>query len=351
MTDSYLMNYEGPPLKIMEVCGTHTRSIAKNGIRSLISPKIELVSGPGCPVCVTVAAYIDKIIEYSLRPGYVAVTFGDMLKVTGSNSQTLNLAKARGGRVRIVYSPFDVFEMARADSENIYVFAAIGFETTLTAYALIVRSAVENRITNVRLLTAIKTIAPALDFVCAALPEISAFIAPGNVSVVTGSVIYESLAAKYKRPFAVSGFKGSDLVGAITDLVRQCEQGTSETHNLYSSVAGRYGNQAALALIDRYFEKGDAAWRGFPIIKGSGMYLRSEFSYLDAGSAGLDSDAEAPAGCICGQVISGKTHPRRCPLFMNSCTPLNPVGACMATVEGACLVEAETSGRGADNDN
>jgi hydrogenase expression/formation protein HypD len=335
---------DGPPLKIMEVCGTHTRSIAENGIRSLIPSRIELVSGPGCPVCVTVAAYIDRIIEYSLMPGHVVVTFGDMMRVAGSGGRTLNSAKAVGGSIRMVYSPFDTIGMAQADPDNTYIFAAVGFETTLTAYALVVRSIVENRISNVKLLTAIKTIKPALDFVCAAQPEISAFIAPGHVSVVTGYGIYESLAAKYKRPFTVSGFKGAEIMAAIADLVKQCANGTYEVHNHYKGVVTRLGNLPAQTLIEKYFEPGDAAWRGFPIIPGSALYLRPEFASIDAGSKGLDSDSEAPAGCICGSVIAGKARPRACPLFMRTCRPGDPVGACMATGEGACLIEAETSG-------
>ncbi len=197
-----LKEYNGKQIKIMEVCGTHTSSIFKNGIRSLISPKIQLISGPGCPVCVTSSSYIDKLIEYSLKEKHCILTFGDMMKVKG-NKLSLTEAKAIGGNVKILYSPLAAIKIAIENSDTQFIFAAVGFETTTPIYALLIEEIIKNNIKNLKLLTSIKTIIPALSFICENEKKIDAFLCPGHVSVITGCSVYKALADKYHKPFVV----------------------------------------------------------------------------------------------------------------------------------------------------
>ena len=199
----YLKAYDGPEIKLMEVCGTHTASIFKNGIRSLISPKIRLISGPGCPVCVTPTAYIDKCIEYAQKENHVLLTFGDMMKVPGT-AGSLSDMKGKGAKVQLMYSPFEAVEKAEKDPHTTYVVAAVGFETTAPAYALMMQQAVEKGVKNIRLVTALKTVIPALTWICENQKDIDGFICPGHVSVIIGSRPYEELAEKYHKPFVVA---------------------------------------------------------------------------------------------------------------------------------------------------
>jgi hydrogenase expression/formation protein HypD len=194
-----LLHYDGGPVKIMEVCGTHTASIFKNGIRSLLSPKLQLISGPGCPVCVTSSSYIDRLVEYSLQEKHCVLTFGDMMKVKGTR-MSLTEAKAAGGKVRILYSPLAAVQTALRDKDTQYVFAAVGFETTVPIYALLLEEIIKNSIRNLKLMTSVKTILPALSFICENEKNIDAFLCPGHVSVITGSAVYRELAAKYRKP-------------------------------------------------------------------------------------------------------------------------------------------------------
>ena len=215
----FLVEYDGPPVKLMEVCGTHTAEISRCGIASLLSPHIHLISGPGCPVCVTVTAYLDKLIELSLEPQNVIVTFGDMLRVTGK-SQSLNDVKALGGQVQMVYSPLETLKLAAADKTKTYIFAAIGFETTTPVYALLLEEAIRNGIHNIKLLTSLKTMPPVIDWVCEKQGGVDGFLAPGHVSTITGSGIFDALAEKYHIPFAVAGFEGEQILSAIYALVK-----------------------------------------------------------------------------------------------------------------------------------
>jgi hydrogenase expression/formation protein HypD len=328
-----LREYGGPPTALMEVCGTHTAAIAKNGIQSLLSDRIAMVSGPGCPVCVTVSAYIDRLCELSGRDGYEVVTFGDMLRVPGS-SGSLADSKAAGGRVRMVYSPFDCMKLAREDKNTTWVFAAVGFETTAPIYALMAGQAAEQGIKNLRFLTSVKTMPAAIRWICEKNKVIGGFIAPGHVSVITGSEIYKPIAEKYNLPFAVAGFGGESVLAAIYALTRLKGQG--KVVNLYPSVVSETGNEKAAALLLKYFEPGRAFWRGMGGIDGSGLYLKEEFAYLDAGSRDIARDVETP-GCRCGDVLIGNLSPGDCPLFGGVCTPQSPRGACMVSQEGACF--------------
>lgn len=330
----FLSSYDGPELRLMEVCGTHTDSIFKNGIRSLISPKLKLISGPGCPVCVTAAAYIDKACELAMTPGYRIYSFGDMLRVTGSKG-SLASAKAEGAELRMMYSPMELLKRAKEEPELTHVVAAVGFETTIPVYALLLEKCIEEGLKNVRLLISLKSIFPALDYVCSANSAIDGFISPGHVSVITGAAAYESLAAKYGKPFAISGFTAEHVLLSVYDLVRQISRKSFEVHNLYGSVVSREGNLKAAAITELYFEKADAAWRGLGRIAGSGFRLKEEYRGFEIEYD--DSTAEKQnKGCSCSEVIMGKLNPDECKLFGGVCTPDSPMGPCMVSAEGSC---------------
>lgn len=332
----YLKSYDGRELKLMEVCGTHTAAIFKNGIRSLISPKIKLISGPGCPVCVTPTAYIDKCIEYAMKPDHVLLTFGDMMKVPGTNE---SLSEAKGGgaaNIQLMYSPFEAVEKAQQHPELTYVVAAVGFETTAPAYALMIREAQKKNIRNIRLVTALKTAIPALHWICENQEDIDGFICPGHVSVITGSRVYDELASLYKKPFVVTGFEAEHILASLYRIVKQIENNDGHTENLYRNAVKDDGNPKALDVMDEVFQTGPAMWRGLGIIEDSGLYLKDEYADFDGGSRELYADMELPAGCGCADVIVGRINPDQCPMFGEKCTPLKPFGPCMVSSEGAC---------------
>lgn len=331
---TFLKEYDGKRLKLVEVCGTHTASISENGIPSIISDRIELISGPGCPVCVTVTDYVDRLCELSLSEGNCVVTFGDMIRVPGSET-ALKDAKALGGKIQMVYSPFEIISLAEKNPDTTFIFAAVGFETTTPIYAVLLEKLIKENIKNVRFLTALKTMPPVIETLCRGENDFDGFIAPGHVAVITGSDIFRPLAEKYSLPFAVSGFKGEELLSAIYALVKM--QGKGEVINLYKSAVTDSGNEKAKSIVEKYFEPCDAGWRGLGIIKNSGMVLRSEYSFYDAGSRELLNDSIKNKGCCCGKVISGKIKPNDCALFGKACTPETPQGACMVSNEGSCF--------------
>lgn len=332
----FLIDYKGPQIKLMEVCGTHTGSIVKNGIRSLLSPNIRLVSGPGCPVCVTPAKYIDSAVEFAGREKFSVLSFGDLLRVPGSKL-SLSEAKACGGSVDIIYSPPEVIERALENPLQKYVLAAVGFETTAPAYALLMDKLVENSITNVTFLTSLKTIVPALDWLCSNEPHIDGFIAPGHVASITGTKVYEYLADKYHKPFAVAGFEAEHILVAIYDLVIQISKGKASVHNLYKSVVSDCGNIYGMNIIEKYFEPASAFWRGIGIIDDSGYVIRKEYrSYSEEVPSEEEPISNKSSGCRCGEVIIGRIEPKQCPLFEKVCTPSKPIGPCMVSQEGTC---------------
>ncbi len=330
----FLSNYDGEELSFMEVCGTHTAAISENGIPSILSKKIKLISGPGCPVCVTVADYIDRLCTLALEDNTCVVTFGDLIRVPGSSS-ALQETKSKGGRIRMVYSPFEIIDLAEKDTDTTYVFAAVGFETTTPIYAVLLEKIIEENIKNIRLLTALKTMPAAIDTLCQMGGRIDGFIAPGHVSVITGANEFKPLAEKYNLPFVVSGFKGEELLAAIYALVKLKGQG--KVLNLYKSAVTDTGNEKAKALVNKYFEPCDAVWRGIGKIANSGMALKKEYAVYDAGSRELIHDNVKNKKCRCGEVITGFSSPCDCPLFAKACTPENPQGACMVSNEGSCF--------------
>ncbi len=329
----FLREYDGPDVNIMEVCGSHTAAIAKNGIPGMLSEHIHLVSGPGCPVCVTPSAYVDKLIDLALNEQATIVTFGDLIRVPGS-AKSLSQIKGEGARVEMIYSPMDVLAMAENEPKIQFIFAAVGFETTTPVYALLMEELIARQITNVKLLTALKTMPEAIAYLCENDAPIQGFIAPGHVSVVTGSDEFLPLAEKYNLPFGVAGFEGEEILSALYGIVKAVGQG--RVMNFYPSVVTAQGNTKAKALVDKYFEKADACWRGMGIISGSGRLLKPEYGMYDAGSAALQEDVKVNKACHCDQVLMGKVRPRECPLFGTACSPLNPQGACMVSTEGSC---------------
>ena len=307
---AYLSSYDGPDVHIMEVCGTHTASIAKNGIPAMLSPHIRLISGPGCPVCVTVTDYIDRLIALSQNEKNVICSFGDLLRVPGSES-SLSLARADGAHIEMVYSPVQMLDKARRDPDHDYIFAAVGFETTAPVYALLIDEAERLGIPNVKLLTGLKTMPQVIRWVVSSAKSagetteredksdegrIDGFLAPGHVCAVTGYGEYEKLAAETGMPFVVSGFTGPQLIASIFRLVQLRGKDTCE--NLYPEVVSRSGNAPAKSAVKKYFEPCDAAWRGMGIIPMSGLCLRQDYMHRDAGSFGLTGD-HAGRGCRC----------------------------------------------------
>ncbi|MBR2189446.1 MAG: hydrogenase formation protein HypD [Eubacterium sp.] len=331
---TYLRTYDGPDLNIMEVCGSHTGAIARFGIPGMLSPKIHLISGPGCPVCVTPSAYIDRLIALAEAPDTCVVTFGDLIRVPGSK-ESLGAAKGHGARVEMVYAPADILELAAQAPETRFVFAAVGFETTMPAYALLMEELLERRIDNVFLLTALKTMPEIIRHLMDSGAPIDGFLAPGHVSVVTGSEIYEPLAEAYGIPFGIAGFQGEELLTALCGIVRARGQG--RVMNFYPSVVTKEGSLKAQELVSRYFEPADAMWRGIGIVPGSGRVLRGSYGRFDLGSRGLDEDHKLNRACCCDRVLSGIMRPNQCPLFGKVCTPLSPQGACMVSTEGSCF--------------
>jgi len=331
----YLKNYSGRPLKIMEVCGTHTSAIIKGGIRELLSDKIKLVSGPGCPVCVTQQSYIDALIKLSRKSGTVIVTYSDMLKVPGSTS-SLSMAQAEGSRVKMIYSPLDILPEAIENPDITYIIAAIGFETTAPVYCLMLEEIISKGIQNIRFLTSIKKIIPALELLCA--DDIDAFIAPGHVTAIIGSNAYVELSGKYKKPFTVTGFTSENIVISLYNLVHMVESGRYAVDNIYKSVVNATGNLKAQSILNKYFVVGDAYWRGIGRILQSGLYLREEYRMYDVGSFELVGNEDVDTLCSCGEVITGKIQPSDCAFYGNACTPFNPLGPCMVSSEGACGV-------------
>ena len=335
----YLSDYDGQAIRIMEVCGTHTAGIFKSGLRTFLSPKIQLISGPGCPVCVTPTSFIDKCNEYALMTDHILISFGDMLKVPGQE-YSLAQIKGQGGHVSMVYSPFDVLKAAQKNPNTTYVVAAVGFETTTPVFGLLIDELVNANMKNVKLLTSLKSAIPAIEWVCTNEEAIDAFLCPGHVGVITGTEVFAELSRKYGRPFVIAGFEEQHILAAIYEVVKditQIREGqVAQMKNLYEEAVKPEGNLKAKAVMQKYFDMCPATWRGLGQIGDSGYYIKQEYAYLDAGSKGLTFDKALPQGCKCAEVITGSIDPDECPMFATSCNPVSPYGPCMVSAEGAC---------------
>ena len=329
---AYLQNYK-KTITIMEVCGSHTSAIIKSGIRSIISPSIRLVSGPGCPVCVTPPSYIDKLVSCAADKSCTVVSFGDMFKVRGT-SFSMEEAKAAGANVEMVYSPLQVIEMAKQSPQKIFLVAAVGFETTAPVFAVLTEQIIRAGLANIKLLTALKTMPPVLEYICEN-EAVDAFLCPGHVSTIIGTAPYEKLCEKYKKPCVIAGFEPEHILAAIYEAVTQHEKKQYMVKNLYKSAVKGLSQAKATALMEKYFTAAPAYWRGIGEIAGSGLYIKDEYSYLDAGSY-IKGEDDFSAGCRCRDVILGRIYPDECPLFGQKCRPDNAIGACMVSQEGAC---------------
>lgn len=324
-----------PGLTVMEVCGTHTMAIARYGLRELLPPGLRLVSGPGCPVCVSAMHDLDRVIALARLPQVTMTTFGDLLRVPASRS-SLAAERAAGADVRVVYSARDAVEMAAAEPGREIVFAGIGFETTAPTVAAALVEARQRGIANFSVFSMHKTMPlPLKALLDMGETPISGFILPGHVSVVTGSRCYEFLARDYGVAGVVAGFEAHDVLLALLMLVRQAEPAIEIE---YTRAVRPEGNLVAQRLLEQVFEPDDADWRGLGVIPGSGLRLREEYSDADALKRfSVDPGPSLePAGCRCGEVLRGLTDPAECALFGRRCTPQDPVGACMVSSEGAC---------------
>jgi hydrogenase expression/formation protein HypD len=327
------------PWVLMEVCGGQTHAILKSGLDRLLPPEIELVHGPGCPVCVTPLELIDKAIALASRPDVIFASYGDMLRVPGSKRDLFSV-KAAGGDVRVVYSPLDSLEIAQGNPDKTVVFFGIGFETTAPANAMAVVQAKAQGIENFAMLVSHVTVPPAL----IALMEspdvrVDGFLAAGHVCTVMGSWEYEPLAARYKVPVVVMGFEPVDIARAILMCVKQLEEGRAEVENAYARSVERDGNRPAQAIINQVFEPCDRPWRGIGVIPQSGYRLRPAYAAYDAETRFPEVQAiatEESGICISGLVLQGLKKPNECPAFGQQCTPENPLGATMVSSEGAC---------------
>jgi len=326
------------PWTLMEICGGQTHSIVKFGIDQILPPSLTLVHGPGCPVCVTPIELIDQAVVIAARPEVIFTSFGDMLRVPGSARDLLGV-KAVGGDVRIVYSPLDALELARANPGRQVVFFAVGFETTAPANAMAVALARQQRLENFSILCSHVLVPPAIEAILGS-PEcrIQGFLAAGHVCTVEGYEDYEPIAARYRVPIAVTGFEPVDLMAGILAAAELLEAGRVEVVNAYKRVVSREGNQAAKKRVREVFEVCDRKWRGIGEIPRSGLRLRDEFSAFDAarrfGMEGIRAD-ESPR-CAAGKVLMGILKPTECPAFGAPCTPERPLGAPMVSAEGAC---------------
>lgn len=323
---------------LMEVCGTHTVAIARNGIRDLMPEGCRLASGPGCPVCVTSNHDIDAVIALARIPNVILTTFGDMTRVPGSTSSLLK-EQADGRDVRIVYSPLDALTIAKENPDRPVVFVGVGFETTTPLVAMAIKRAAAMELKNFSVYAAHKNMPGALD-VLMGDPElkVDALILPGHVSTIIGIEPYRFLAEKYSIPGVITGFEPLDVLQGIAMLMRQLHEGRAEIENAYARGVMPEGNPVALAAIDDVFETCTATWRGLGPIEGSGYRIRERYAQFDA-LRRFEPEIEAtqdPRGCRCGDVLRGIMAPNECPLFRTVCSPENPVGPCMVSSEGSC---------------
>ena len=338
LASNLLVKSDKKTIRLMEVCGTHTVAIFRAGIRQFLPDNIELVSGPGCPVCVTNDDYIDKAIAYSKWDNVIIATFGDMLKVPGSKS-SLNEAQADGADIRIVYSPLDSISIAKENPNKRVIFLAVGFETTAPTAAATVLAAKSQNVKNLFMMSAQKLVPPALKMLLNDDEvKVDGFILPGHVAVIIGSEAFKFLAEEYKISGVVTGFEPPDILRSILRLMMMIDNNHSEVLNEYTSVVKSEGNVSAQKILNQVYEVVDSDWRGIGSIKNSGLKLRDEFAEFDIEQVmpvQVDTVSKHNA-CRCGEVLRGVITPHKCPLFGKHCIPTHAVGPCMVSVEGVC---------------
>ena len=322
---------------LMEVCGGQTHSLLRHGIDRLLNESVNLIHGPGCPVCVTGQERIDQALIESQKRGVILCTYGDMLRVPGTDGRTLLDARTEGADIRVVYSPLDVLDIATQASDSKVVFLAVGFETTAPATALLAQQALRRRLKNLRLLVAHVRVSPVLDQLLSD-PNciVQGVLAAGHVCTVMGEAESVVLAARHERPFVITGFSPKELLHGIWSCIEQLETGQRHVVNTYHNAVSPSGNTAAQDVINSVFEPVDTIWRGLGLIPLGGYRLRSEFSMLDLRSNEFVSNYNSIAECPSGDVLKGLIRPSDCPSFGTNCTPDNPLGAPMVSNEGAC---------------
>jgi hydrogenase expression/formation protein HypD len=325
-------------INLMEVCGTHTVAIFKSGIKSILPDNIKLISGPGCPVCVTPNPYLDRAIALSRLNDVILTTFGDMMKVPGSSS-FLEKEKTEGSDIRVVYSTLEALKIAQENPNKKVIFLGVGFETTAPTVAFALKEAKSKKIKNFLVLSAHKLIPPALRFLAESKDlNVNGLICPGHVSTIIGTKPYEFLVNEYNLPCTISGFEPLDLFQSIYILLNQLKNKKAKVENQYFRAVKKEGNPAALNLMDAVFEKEDSAWRGIGIIPKSGLAIKDEYKEFDARQKieVVVEKSQEPKNCLCGLVVQGKRTPLDCALFAKECTPRSPIGPCMVSSEGSC---------------
>lgn len=328
----------GRRVNLMEVCGTHTVSIFRHGIRSILPESVNLLSGPGCPVCVTSGSDVAFAVSLALRDDVILATFGDMMRVPGGGKSLMD-ARSEGGSVRIVYSPLDCISMADENRSRSVVFFSAGFETTVPAVAATIHEAERRNSPNFLVFSVHKLVPPALELLLRADDlNIDGFILPGHVSTVIGSNPYRFIAEQHGVPCVIAGFGAEDILLSVFMLLRQISKKSASVEIQYRRAVREEGNPKALSFMERFFEPCDAEWRGIGTIPLSGLKLREEWKRFNAGAAFPERipDTPEPKGCRCGLVLRGIIRPDQCPLFATACTPEKPVGACMVSSEGSC---------------
>lgn len=325
-------------LSFMEVCGTHTMSIARAGLRSLLPSNIKLLSGPGCPVCVTANCDIDKAIAISKMKNVCICTFGDMMRVPGSSSSLFS-EQANGADVRICYSPLDALEIAKGENSKQVVFIGIGFETTTPTVAMTIKRAASLKLNNFSILCLNKNMPFALKkILCDDVLKVDGLILPGHVSTIIGKAPYEFIAKKYSIPGVITGFDAVDILRSIEYLIEMIGGGKPEIKNAYERCVEDCGNKRAVEAIDEIFDTCDSKWRGLGIIENSGYAIKDEYDMFDAMkklSPEVEEEKENKS-CVCGEILRGKISPHDCKLFGKACNPENPIGPCMVSSEGTC---------------
>jgi hydrogenase expression/formation protein HypD len=324
----------------MEVCGTHTTAIFKSGVREKLKGDIKLVSGPGCPVCVTEAEYIDSAIFYA-KKGFSILTFGDLMKVRGNKGNSLSDIRAEGFDIRVFLSPLDAITLAKNENEKKFLILAVGFETTIPVYTLALEEILKKKITNIKFLFSLKRIAPAIEFIIKNEKDISAFIAPGHVAAIIGETPFIELSEKYEKPFVIAGFQGKMIMEAISNLIKMYKEKRNFFKNDYKKIVSNHGNEKALSLIKKYFTISSTQWREIGLIKDSAFILKKKYAKYQLPilyNIGKNNQSQSK-GCLCKGVILGRILPIDCPLFQNNiCNPENPIGPCMVSSEGACRI-------------
>jgi hydrogenase expression/formation protein HypD len=327
-------------MTLMEVCGTHTMAIARFGIRSLLPPNIRLISGPGCPVCVTSTGYIDYAIALARISGVLITTFGDMIRVPGTHS-SLELERGKGGDIVVVTSTLEALELANKNPGKRIVFLGVGFETTIPTIGVAIQLAKARNLRNFFVLSAHKIMPPAMRALCQGEVYVDGFLCPGHVSTITGTEFYQEIVRDFGRGCVITGFEPTDILQGILTLCRQVTAQRPLVENQYKRSVRPEGNPQAQAIIADVFDIDDAEWRGLGVIPLSGLQINSKYDVWDAAvqiPVKLDA-AKDPVGCRCGDVLTGRIGPRDCPLFGRVCTPESPVGACMVSSEGSCAAE------------